>query len=92
MNIVAVDGAKLTWNRVPVDLATLRKYAALSAGANPSFFVVFDPTGADSCRTATAIRDEIDRHGRCQTDGVCGQGSAEAWKHAGGLSGPNWIE
>jgi hypothetical protein len=92
MSIVAIDGAKLTWNRVAIDDATLRKYVALSASMNPSGFVVLDATGADSCRTATKVRDEIDSYGKCRSDGLCGQGSAEAWEHAGGLSGPSWIE
>lgn len=92
MNIVAIHGSELTWNGVSIDNAVLRKYSAQSAQLNPAAYVVLDATGADSCLTAVKIRDEIDVYGRCRSDGVCGQGSAEAWEHAGGLSGPNWIE
>lgn len=92
MNIVAIHGTELTWNGVPIDDTMLQKYSSESARMNPAALLVLDATGADSCLTATKIRDEIDIFGKCRSDGVCGQGSAEAWQRAGGLSGTNWIE
>jgi len=53
---------------------------------------LFDPQGAPDCPTATKLRDEIDKFADCQNAGICGVGTEGAWKHASGLSGPNWIE
>ena len=92
MNLVAFDKGELKWNGVFVSWNKMRDYLKLLPNMNPTPLVVFDPSDAPSCAAATAVRDEINKFARCQTDGLCGQGLKRDWNAAPGLSGPNWVE
>lgn len=80
-NVVGLRGDTTFWNRRPVSWHVLRHYLSLSSSVNAAAFIIFDPTGAADCATATAVRDRIDEAG-CQGELVCGQGRAQDWRAA----------
>jgi hypothetical protein len=92
MNVIAFSKSGLTWNGVPISHQKLLEYLADGRSMDTVPLTVLDPSAAPDCRTATELRDEINKYADCQGEGICGQGSRAAWKNAPGLSGPGWVE
>jgi hypothetical protein len=77
---VTMSGKQVFWDGQPVDARELERRLTLAPRLNPVDHVLFDPAGAANCHEAERVRDEINRRGDCQGQGLCGQGTASEFK------------
>ncbi|TMJ11804.1 MAG: hypothetical protein E6G94_15110 [Alphaproteobacteria bacterium] len=78
-NYVRIDkSGALTWNRMPIDVATLREYLHIVRTMNPVPATVLTIDPGTDCETVRRIRLEIERALDCAHSGLCGEGPAAA--------------
>ncbi|MBU6267420.1 MAG: hypothetical protein KGN34_07765 [Sphingomonadales bacterium] len=92
MNVIEFSGSRLIWNGIVISHSTMRDQLAAVRQMSPMPLTVLDTKGAPDCQTAIQLRDEVNESADCQHTGNCGLGTREAWKHAHGLTGSNWVE
>lgn len=73
-------GKQVLFDGRPLSAAEFHRFLRLAPKLNPIDHVLFDPSGAQSCRVAKQLRDDIDRLADCRGKGLCGQGDQREFK------------